>query len=491
MLTFFASSPVLICLFWCNVLADLSQPDKELVLLQSLWRHGDRSPTGTFKTDIYQEDFWPQGWGQLSPRGMSQQVVLGKKLRKRYVEELKYVGGSYNSHELYVRATDVNRTLISAISNFIGFYGKGRPDQDYPNENDWPTGFVPIAIHTIDGKADFIAPSETMCPRYGELSELMRQTVEYENALHKYSSLLEFLSDKTQRKTNLFDVWLFQDTFFVEKDNNLTLVDWAEGNEVLLGQIKELVDTLVKWQSGIGLQPFDGVDFSVEIPRIRGGTILWTMVGNMLNKIACEKRLNSAGEQDREIPGLKSPLGAPLCQWMKRMKYLAYSAHDTTVASLFSTFGFQKTNYDVDGYPHYTACVTVELWRDKNIGQYSVNVLYWKPNEESFIDITKDIKGCEYGCTLKQFVNRSEAYRMDPTPEEYCRRPLFPKPTTVMPPTTSTVQPNTTTTSSATTENATTTPAIGGAAVRSTNPTAILMLLLLFTLAVFWKMLRR
>ncbi len=31
-----------------------------------MYRHGDRSPTKTFPADPYQEDAWPQGWGQLS-----------------------------------------------------------------------------------------------------------------------------------------------------------------------------------------------------------------------------------------------------------------------------------------------------------------------------------------------------------------------------------------------------------------------------------------
>ncbi|KAL3119117.1 hypothetical protein niasHT_003900 [Heterodera trifolii] len=419
--------------FLANVFADPSKSDKELLLLQSLWRHGDRSPTGTFRTDIYQEDFWPQGWGQLSPRGMSQQVTLGKKLRNRYVEQLGQISGSYDSHELYVRATDVNRTLISAISNFIGFYGKGKAGHDYPNESDWPAGFVPIAIHTVDGNKDFISPSGSLCPRYAELSDLIGNTTEYQNTFHQYSSLLKFLSDKAEKKVDISDIWLFQDTFFVEKDNNLTLVDWAEGNATLFRQINELHNIMLKWESGIGLQKFDGIDFSVEMPKIRGGTLLWTMIGNMLNKIACEKKLNAVREADREIPGKKSPLGAPLCKWMKRMKYLAYSAHDTTLASLFSTLGFMKTNYDQDGLPHYTSCVTVELWRDKTVGQLSVNVLYWRPNEESFVDITKEVKGCENGCTLNEFVKRSEIYRMNPSPEQYCQVPLFPNPTTVVP----------------------------------------------------------
>lgn len=37
-----------------------------LFALFQVYRHGDRSPTKTFPNDIYQEDAWPQGWGQLT-----------------------------------------------------------------------------------------------------------------------------------------------------------------------------------------------------------------------------------------------------------------------------------------------------------------------------------------------------------------------------------------------------------------------------------------
>jgi hypothetical protein len=41
-------------------------PNDKLVFLQAVWRHGDRNPTGTYRMDPYQEDTWPQGWGQLT-----------------------------------------------------------------------------------------------------------------------------------------------------------------------------------------------------------------------------------------------------------------------------------------------------------------------------------------------------------------------------------------------------------------------------------------
>jgi lysosomal acid phosphatase len=39
----------------------------ELLLVEAVWRHGDRSPTDTFPSDPNREDKWPQGWGQLTP----------------------------------------------------------------------------------------------------------------------------------------------------------------------------------------------------------------------------------------------------------------------------------------------------------------------------------------------------------------------------------------------------------------------------------------
>ena len=83
-------------------------PDK-LVFVQAVWRHGDRSPTETFKNDPNQEDSWDQGWGQLTELGMRQHINLGKKLRARYVDGadggFKLVDGVYKNHEIYVRST--------------------------------------------------------------------------------------------------------------------------------------------------------------------------------------------------------------------------------------------------------------------------------------------------------------------------------------------------------------------------------------------------
>lgn len=56
-----------------------------------LWRHGDRSPAnGTFPTDTGNpESSWPQGWGELTTKGIRQQFQLGRWLRRRYCRNSK------------------------------------------------------------------------------------------------------------------------------------------------------------------------------------------------------------------------------------------------------------------------------------------------------------------------------------------------------------------------------------------------------------------
>uniref|UniRef100_A0A915D074 acid phosphatase n=1 Tax=Ditylenchus dipsaci TaxID=166011 RepID=A0A915D074_9BILA len=112
---------------------------------------------------------------------MAQHVALGKRLRQKYIIDQKLVSENYKNHEIYVRSTDVNRTLTSAISNFIGFYGESaKAGVDYP-AGDWPAKFVPIAVHTFDVHEDHIGHGDASadCQRHKKLKDLWKQTPEY------------------------------------------------------------------------------------------------------------------------------------------------------------------------------------------------------------------------------------------------------------------------------------------------------------------------
>lgn len=59
-------------------------PLGELLQVQFIFRHGDRTPYWFYKNDRYQEpDFW-EGEGNLINRGKERMYRFGKVLRKRY-----------------------------------------------------------------------------------------------------------------------------------------------------------------------------------------------------------------------------------------------------------------------------------------------------------------------------------------------------------------------------------------------------------------------
>ncbi|CAD6191790.1 unnamed protein product [Caenorhabditis auriculariae] len=165
----FSSVLVLFC-FWLPVINAYSEGTKQLLFVQALWRHGDRSPTKTWKTDGFQESSWTfggGGWGQLSPKGMTQHFKLGKLLRSRYIESMKFLPPVYDSKKIYIRSTDVNRTIISAMSNMLGMYGQDNygatAGKDYPDIDGWPRGFIPIATHTVDDDTDHVRIEPKTC----------------------------------------------------------------------------------------------------------------------------------------------------------------------------------------------------------------------------------------------------------------------------------------------------------------------------------------
>lgn len=60
-------------LTWAEVGPVLNQKTlllcRQTIFFTQLYRHGDRSPVKTYPKDPYQEEKWPQGFGQLTKVG--------------------------------------------------------------------------------------------------------------------------------------------------------------------------------------------------------------------------------------------------------------------------------------------------------------------------------------------------------------------------------------------------------------------------------------
>ncbi|MFH4981645.1 hypothetical protein AB6A40_008354 [Gnathostoma spinigerum] len=64
-------------------------------------------------------------------------------------------------------------------------------------------------------------------------------------------------------------------------------------------------------KNGLNLGVYDGINFRVELPKVRGGSMLWSIIDHMDHKITCLDPQNT---------------GKSFCKWMNKLKYFVYSA---------------------------------------------------------------------------------------------------------------------------------------------------------------------
>ncbi|XP_037552494.1 lysosomal acid phosphatase [Nematolebias whitei] len=342
--------------------------ERKLAFVTVLFRHGDRSPIKAFPTDPHQESAWPQGFGQLSQEGMRQHFELGQFLRSRYKN---FLNESYNRHEIFVRSTDVDRTLMSAEANLAGLYPPEGQQEFRPN-----LVWQPIPVHTVPLSEERLLsfPLED-CPRYKQLMNETEHSGEYINITTTYKDLIELVNNKTGLK-NVETVWSVYDTLFCESRHNMTAPDWVTP-DVMEG-LKIIKD--------FGFQIMFGVHEQEEKSRLQGGLLLGDIVKNLL--------------------AVPDPT--------QQLKLMMLSAHDTTVAALQASL-----NVFNGIQPPYASCHMFELYREDN-GSASVSMFY--RNDSTMEPYPLQLPGCSLDCPLEEFVKITKSSISDDRDKE-CQLP--------------------------------------------------------------------
>lgn len=152
----------------------------ELKYVHLIYRHGDRGPMTIYPRDIHQQDAWPDGLAQLTTIGKRQHFALGQFFRKRYDG---FLSRQYNNTEIYIRASDVDRTLMSAESNLAGLYLPNNKKDRFNPDIKWN----PIPVHTLPTTEDYLLRGGDVCPRLDQLvSEVSTFTfLHFEHLLFK------------------------------------------------------------------------------------------------------------------------------------------------------------------------------------------------------------------------------------------------------------------------------------------------------------------
>uniref|UniRef100_A0A250YH28 acid phosphatase n=1 Tax=Castor canadensis TaxID=51338 RepID=A0A250YH28_CASCN len=324
---------------------------KELKFVTLVFRHGDRSPIETFPNDPIKESSWPQGFGQLTQLGMEQHYELGQYIRKRYG---KFLNESYKREQVYIRSTDVDRTLMSAMTNLAALF----PPEGVSIWNP-RLPWQPIPVHTVSLSADRLLylPFRN-CPRFQELESETLKSEEFQKRLQPFKDFIETLPTLSGfHGQDLFGIWSkVYDPLYCEGVHNFTLPSWATKDTI----------TKLRKLSELSLLSLYGIHKQKEKSRLQGGVL----VNEILN------HMKSA------------------TQPQNHRKLVMYSAHDTTVS------GLQMALDVYNGIlPPYAACHIMELRLEE--GKYFVEMYYRNETQHAPHPLT--LPGCTPSCPLEKF----------------------------------------------------------------------------------------
>lgn len=106
-----------------SIAQNVTAGDKLLFVFE-VTRHGARYG---LHRDYFNETKWPWKEGELTDVGKRQQYLLGAEMRNRYMVKNPLLDATqYRKEEVLVRATDINRTIESAMSQLRALYPTGK-----------------------------------------------------------------------------------------------------------------------------------------------------------------------------------------------------------------------------------------------------------------------------------------------------------------------------------------------------------------------------
>ncbi len=165
-----------------------------------LFRHSVISPKYTPpKVDTE----WPMGFKQLTAIGMRDMYRRGQQLRRKYVDELGLISGTYHADEVYVRASNTDRALQSAQMLILGLFPLGTG----PDPSIYDSGlsaapapelaFTAVPIHSVALENDSVLrpwTGKAECTKYRKYVKGLSKTALYRDQGQKYEDFLRRMS---------------------------------------------------------------------------------------------------------------------------------------------------------------------------------------------------------------------------------------------------------------------------------------------------------
>jgi len=277
------------------------------------------------------------GRGQLTRIGERQLYDIGRELRQKYVNELKFLSPKYDHNEIYVRSSHYRRTIRSAKSLLAGLYLESVND----------TSVEPFLMHIQKLEDDFIFPNHLNCPYFTEMYTFMHKLSLYTN--------VEYLTELIELNRVLNKVSMTAEDYKRSMFNHKDEIDH--------GHIKQFKHTFTGFRDdmaarhahGLPLPDVKGVKELFEKSERYAAMELHAAKSHNL-KISCGQFLHLIGENLKQ--GVASNSGDS-----GGHKFTYYSAHDSTIYAMLAAFDtITDANYE---WPPFGATIVLELWKNK------------------------------------------------------------------------------------------------------------------------------
>jgi hypothetical protein len=268
--------------------------------------------------------------GQLTERGAQQHRDLGRSFRSIYVQKLGFLSPTHAKwNEMYVRSTDIERTLLSAYNFLQGLYPATDPHA--------------VQVFTMDNDLDNGWPNTVLCPA------LQRVQYQIQNATNFTTFYEQNLAPLAARWGSAWGL-------------SLTLDDMRTLNDILRSRVCH----------GLPLLP------GVELPDAQKLFLGTRVLDNMVSQPFLARKFGSG-----------SFLADLFAALVSKARFSLFSAHDDTCRSLL--FALYAGETDVSGLLVRILCyfcsvsqllsldashVTLELWREDSSGNQFVALQY-------------------------------------------------------------------------------------------------------------------
>lgn len=256
--------------------------------------------------------------GQLTTVGMQQLYDLGKRMRKRYIEDVPFLAPEFNPTEVYVRSTNIVRTIESAKCLVAGLFHQKQGD------------IVPIV--TTEAESEVLYPNYHGCRLLKFLSgHRWAESLQLPDIARDLKKLQGALGIAAHQR---LDFILIRDDMVARETHGLPCPP-----------------VLNTWRNTVEQRAVDMM-YHIYEPSKRQN--LQLCVGRILNILI--------GNMENKVQGVSSD---------SNRKLNLYSVHDTTLMPCLMALGI----FDMK-WPPYAAEITLELHQHRVTREAFVKVSY-------------------------------------------------------------------------------------------------------------------